>query len=340
MKARLDLSVVVPLKNEQDVVPELARRLQNVLDALALESEVILVDDGSSDGTHDLLCGLAERDPRFHVLSFSRNFGHQAAITAGLDYTLGRAVVVIDGDLQDPPELIPELIAAWRDGFDVVHAVRRSRREGLMLRLCYGLFYRVFRLISDLDLQVDSGDFCLMDRRVVRAMRAQPERVRFVRGLRRHVGFRQTCVAYDRDARAAGRSKYSFGGLCRLAIDGIVSFSSKPLRLATYLGLTTALAAVLLTVWVLADALAARTAPAGWASTLIVMLFLGAVQLVCLGILGEYMRVLFQEAKQRPPYLIMSKTGRRFARRPRTRRDERQAKPTVPAALRDQPSHA
>ncbi len=304
---RPDLSLVIPLRDEQDVLPELARRVCDTLDALKLDAEILFIDDGSRDRTPMLLSELARRDARFGVLTLSRNFGHQPAVTAGLDHARGRAVIVMDGDLQDPPELIPAMLDAWHAGNDVVYAVRRSRQEPFWLRLSYQLFYRVFRRLSDLDAPLDSGDFCLMDRRVVRAINALPERVRFVRGLRRHVGFRQIGILYDRDARAAGRSKYSLRSLVRLATDGLVSFSSTPLRIATYVGLITASLAVGLTGWVLVDALATHSAPPGWASTLVVVLFLGAVQLVCLGIIGEYLRVLFLEVKQRPPYHMLSR---------------------------------
>ena len=291
-------------------------RLRATVDAMELACEFVYVDDGSTDSTPALLQELTALDRRVRVIRLSRNFGHQAAVTAGLDHARGRAVVVMDGDLQDPPELIPQLLQAWQAGYQVVYAVRSRREASWPLRLGYALFYRVLRAISDFDIPVDSGDFCLLDRRAVLALRRLPERARFVRGLRRYVGFRQVGVPYERPARAAGRSKYSWGALARLACDGVVSVSSKPLRIATFLGLATAAMAAVLTGWVVADALASRTAPRGWASTMIVVLFMGAVQLVCLGIVGEYLRQIFLETKQRPSYIVdRAHPRQRLARR-------------------------
>jgi dolichol-phosphate mannosyltransferase len=314
---RPDLSVVIPLKDEQDVLPALYERLSATLGGLPVISEVVFVDDGSRDATPRLLARMARNDARVRVVCLSRNFGHQAAISAGLDNARGRAVVVMDGDLQDPPEVIPRLLDAWHAGNDVVYAVRRKRQEPWLKRLAYSAFYRLMRNASELDMPLDSGDFCLMDRRVVLALRRLPERSRFMRGLRRYVGFRQIGVDYDRPARPAGRSKYTLGRLIALACDGLVSFSSRPLRLATYLGLTTALAAASLTCWVVADALATHTAPRGWASTMIVVLFMGSVQLVCLGIAGEYLRQIFIETKRRPSYIIERRFGGQKPRRTR-----------------------
>ena len=250
------------------------------------------------------LAALQADDPRLAVLTLSRNFGHQAAVSAGLDHARGQAVVVLDGDLQDPPELIPELLEQWRSGFDVVYAVRRHRAENPLKRLGYHVFYRLMRIVSDLDIPLDSGDFGLMDRRVVDALRDLPEQARFLRGLRSFVGFRQTAIEYDRPARAAGQPKYSLTALARLALDGLVSFSSTPLRLATALGLTTAALALALIAWVLLDAFHHHTAPRGWASILAAVLFMGAVQLISLGIIGEYVRLIFVESKRRPTYIV------------------------------------
>lgn len=298
------LSVVVPLKDEQDTIDALHQRLRSTLDGMSLTSELVLVDDGSTDATPVLLADILRRDESVRVVRLSRNFGHQAAVTAGIDHARGRAIVIMDGDLQDPPELIPSLVDAWRCGFDVVYAVRRRRVAAWPMRVAYTAFYRIFRQVSDVDMPLDSGDFCLIDRRVARAMRALPETSRFVRGLRSYVGFRQTGVPYDRPARSAGASKYGLRALVLLACDGLISFSGRPLRLATYLGLTTAVVALALTMWVLADAMATHTAPRGWASTMVVVLFMGAVQLVCLGIVGEYLRQIFVETKRRPTYIV------------------------------------
>lgn len=300
----VELSVVVPLFNEREAVPELHRRLGAALAGLGLPYELVLVDDGSTDGTADLLGGLHAADPAVAVVRLSRNFGHQPALAAGLDHARGRAVVVMDGDLQDPPEVIPELVRRWREGQDVVYAVRRRRPEGPPKRLAYALFYRALRAIGDLDVPLDAGDFCLMDRRVVAALRRLPERARFLRGLRAYVGFRQAPLPYDRPARAAGRPKYGLRALAALAADGLVSFSSYPLRVVTWLGVATAGIALALMIWVLYDALYSRTGPRGWASTIAVVLFMGAVQLISLGIIGEYIRLIFLEAKERPAYIV------------------------------------
>jgi polyisoprenyl-phosphate glycosyltransferase len=234
----------------------------------------------------------------------SRNFGHQPAVSAGIDHARGLAVAVMDGDLQDPPEAIPEFVRLWREGNDVVYAVRRRRKEGPAKRLGYFAFYRLLNAISDLDIPLDSGDFCLMDRRVVDTLKQLPETRRFVRGLRSFVGFRQVGLTYERAAREAGQPKYSFRALVGLAIDGLVSFSSYPLRMVTYLGLTTVSISLLLLVWVLSDAFYNQTAPRGWASIVVVVLFMGSVQLISLGIIGEYIRLIFLEAKKRPTYIV------------------------------------
>ncbi len=258
-----ELSVVVPLYNEQENVDLLHRRLTAVLVALGVRYEILFVDDGSRDATADQIDNLQRGDPHLSVLNLSRNFGHQAAVSAGLDHARGRAVMVMDGDLQDPPETIPRFHRLWRDGHDVVYAVRRHRKENPFLRLAYATFYRLLGAISELEIPLDSGDFCLMDRKVVEALRALPERMRFVRGLRSFVGFRQVGLEYERSARASGRPKYTTARLIGLAIDGLVSFSGYPLRLVTYLGLTAAVVAVGLMGWALADALVNHTAPGG-----------------------------------------------------------------------------
>ncbi len=216
----------------------------------------------------------------------------------------------MDGDLQDPPELIPQLVGIWRSGYDVVYGVRRHRKESLIKRVGYAAFYRIWNAISDLDIPLDSGDFCLMDRRVVEVLRHLPERMRFVRGLRTFVGFRQVGLPYERAGREAGTSKYSLGALVGLAMDGLVSFSSYPLRLVTRLGLATIATAFVLLAWVLSDAWLTRTAPRGWASMIVVLLFVSSVQLLSLGIIGEYIRLIFLEVKGRPTYVVAEPRSR------------------------------
>ncbi|MDR3621598.1 MAG: glycosyltransferase family 2 protein [Paludisphaera borealis] len=312
--ARPTLSVVAPLYNEHENVDELYRRTSAALAAIGLDYEILLVDDGSRDATPDLIDDLRRRDPRVVVLRLSRNFGHQAAVSAGLDHARGAAVVVIDGDLQDPPELIAAFVDKWREGYEVVYAVRRGRKEGWVKRLGYHAFYRLLSAISDLDIPLDSGDFCLMDRKVVDVLRHLPERMRFVRGLRSFVGFRQVGLAYDRSAREEGDPKYTMRGLMALAVDGLISFSGYPLRLVTYLGMITISIAIVLLVWVFTDAITNGKAPRGWASMVVTVLFMGSIQLFSLGIIGEYIRLIFLETKGRPSYIVRDYSGPRSER--------------------------
>lgn len=299
------ISVVVPLYNERENLATLHQRLTAVLGAMGYDYELVFVDDGSHDGTDEWIERLRASDPHVGLVRLSRNFGHQAAVSAGIDHARGDAVIVMDGDLQDPPEVLPSFVRLWRDdGYEVVYAVRRRRKESVLKRAGYFAFYRLLRAISDLEIPLDSGDFCLMDRKVVDALVALPERMRFVRGLRTFVGFRQIGLEYDREARAAGRPKYSFRALCGLAIDGLISFSSYPLHIVTYMGLLTAAAALAMSVWVFADAFASGESPRGWASLIVVVLFLGSVQMVSLGIIGEYIRRIFLESKGRPTYIV------------------------------------
>ncbi|HEV3164165.1 MAG TPA: glycosyltransferase family 2 protein [Isosphaeraceae bacterium] len=336
------LSVVIPLFNEQESLAELFERTLHTLEAGLLSFELVFVNDGSTDATPGLLDALAESDARVSVLHLSRNFGHQAAISAGLDHARGGAVIVMDGDLQDPPELIPQLVELWQDGHDVVYAVRRNRKEGALRRAGYFLFYRLLRMMSDLEIPLDSGDFCLMDRRVVDVLRHLPERQRFIRGLRTFAGFRQVGLPYDRPARQCGQAKYSFLDLIHLAIDGLVSFSSYPLHLVTHLGVVSLLVAFVMTVWVLVDAFTSGTSPRGWASLVVVVLFMSSIQLISLGIIGEYVRRIFIETKGRPTYIVRSihtqETSADADPRPRVGRGVRSSGPRGPARVRE-PQH-
>jgi dolichol-phosphate mannosyltransferase len=298
------VSVVVPLFNEEENLPELYRRLDATLGKLELDCEFVFVNDGSRDQTSAMLEDLCARDDRVVAIQLSRNFGHQPAVSAGLQQAKGDVVFVMDGDLQDPPEVLVQFLDKWREGCDVVYAVRRQRKEGILKRAGYWGFYRLLRGISDLDIPLDSGDFCLMDRKVVDALNALPEKQRFVRGLRTFVGFRQIGLEYERDARYSGEPKYTFRALVRLAMDGLVSFSTMPLTCITYLGFFSVLVSMGLAAWVLLHYCFSRQAPAGWSSTIIVMLFLGSIQLLCLGIIGEYLRRIFLEVKERPTYII------------------------------------
>jgi dolichol-phosphate mannosyltransferase len=302
--ARPRISLVIPLFNEQENLPELHRRLRAALDPLDIEPEIILVNDGSSDATPTMIHMLSQADPRVVGVMLSRNFGHQAAVSAGIAECTGDAVIVMDGDLQDPPEVLEQFIARWRDGAEVVYAVRTKRKEGLLKRTAYGAFYRLLRKLSDIDIPLDSGDFGLMDRKVVNALLALPERQRFVRGLRCFVGFRQEGLVYERAGREAGAPKYTFKALVRLAMDGLISFSSAPLNLITYLGLGSCVFALGLIAWVMGRAIIGQRPPEGWASTMVVVLFFGSVQLLSLGIIGEYLRRIFLEVKGRPTYIV------------------------------------
>jgi dolichol-phosphate mannosyltransferase len=309
--AGVELSAVVPVFNEEGSLRELHRRVTSVLEALELPYELILVDDGSRDCTPEIIADLCADDPRVKAVHFSRNFGHQAALAAGLQHASGRAVIVLDADLQDPPELIPELVAHWREGFQVVYAQRRKReREGLVKRGAAFLFYRTLKRITRFEIPADTGDFCLMDRTVVDLLNSMPERNRYVRGLRAWVGFRQTAVPFDRPPRYAGEAKYTFAGSFGLAVNGILALSKFPLRVATYFGLLVSIASFLLGLWYIAQRLIGHVEQVrGWASTIVIVLFLGGVQLLTIGIIGEYLSRIYDEVKQRPLFVVRERAG-------------------------------
>ena len=311
------LSAVVPLFDERENLPALYRRLSDSLAALGIDYELVFVNDGSADGTPELLDQLAEDDPRVRPIHLSRNFGHQAAVTAGLEFATGDAVVVLDGDLQDPPEVIGLLLERWREGLDVVYAVRTKRKEGVLKRFGYFAFYRLLRGISDLDIPLDSGDFCLMDRQVVDALNALPERSRFVRGLRTFVGFRQVGVSYERDARFAGQPKYTFRKLVALAQEGVVNFSTAPMRAMTWSAAGCLLGAIGIGCWMAGNALVNDAAPAGWLVAILVGCVLASLQLGCLAVMGVYLLQIFREVKARPTYIVR---GARQSRESRTAR--------------------
>ncbi|HLB50080.1 MAG TPA: glycosyltransferase family 2 protein [Anaerolineales bacterium] len=303
-------SIVVPIFNEEETIPEMYRRMAAVLDGLDGPSELILVNDGSRDNSLNLMRDLAVRDSRVKVISFSRNFGHQMAITAGIDHAAGNAVVVIDADLQDPPEAIPDLINAWKGGAELVYAVRAERKgETFFKKLTASLFYRLISSMTDLKIPLDSGDFRLMDRKVVEALKQVREHHRFMRGLSVWVGFKQAGVPYVRQERYAGTTKYPLKKMIRFATDGITSFSYVPLQLATTAGFVFAGLALVAIPIVAVLRLAGSDFFFGQATTLISVLFLGGVQLIFLGILGEYLGRIYDEVKKRPLYLISEKIG-------------------------------
>jgi len=299
------ISIIAPIFNESGNIPELHRRVSETMNAFGDEWELLFVDDGSTDGSTDMIRQLAQDDYHVRPVIFARNFGHQIAVTAGMDYSRGQAVVIIDSDLQDPPEVIPDLIAKWREGFEVVYAVRAEREGETWFKLFTAkLFYRLIYKITDVDLPLDTGDFRLLDRKVVNVLNQMREHHRFLRGMSVWVGFRQVGVPYKRAARYAGETKYPFRKMIRFASDAITSFSYFPLQLATYIGFLSAGISILAIPVVIILRLTGSQAFIGQATTLISVLFLGGVQLISLGILGEYIGRLFQEAKGRPLYIV------------------------------------
>jgi dolichol-phosphate mannosyltransferase len=301
----ITFSVIAPVYNESGCLPELYRRVKEALESTGEEWELILVDDGSRDGSTQLIQQLAQADAHVCPVIFARNFGHQLAVTAGLDYARGKAVTIIDGDLQDPPEVILELIAKWREGYQVVYAVR-SEREGetWFKKFTASVFYRLIYRITDVKIPMDTGDFRLLDRQVVKVMNRMRERHRFLRGMSAWVGFRQVGVPYRRAARFSGETKYPLKKMLKFASDAITSFSYFPLQMAMYLGFVCALISIVLVPVVAVIRAIYPQAFFGQASTLIAVLFLGGVQLISLGILGEYIGRLYDEAKGRPLYIV------------------------------------
>ena len=299
------ISIIAPIYNEAENIPELYRRIRDVLDSTGDPWELLMVDDGSTDGSTALIREHHARDPRVVPVIFARNFGHQIAVTAGLDYARGDAVVIIDSDLQDPPEVILDLIAKWREGYDVVYAVRAEREgETWFKKFTASLFYRLIYRITDVDIPLDTGDFRLLDRKVVNVLKTMRERHRFLRGMSVWVGFRQTGVTYKRAPRYAGETKYPLRKMLKFAMDAITSFSYFPLQVAMYIGFISAGLSILAIPVVIIMRLAGSQAFFGQATTLIAVLFLGGVQLISLGILGEYVGRLYDEAKGRPLYIV------------------------------------
>jgi glycosyltransferase involved in cell wall biosynthesis len=301
-----EYSIVIPVLNEQETLDELQRRLTPVMNALDGSCEVVLVDDGSTDGSVDLMLQMRARDDRFKIVRLSRNFGHQIAISAGLDHARGNAVIVMDADLQDPPEVALELAKKWREGFDVVYAVREDRAGESKTRLAItGRFYRFLARLSEVPIPLDTGDFRLVDRRALEAVRSMPEHRRYLRGMFAWVGYDQVGVSYSRDVRHAGVTKYPYRKLLKLAFDGLASFSTAPLRLAMSIGSVVSIIAFLAGIVTIALWLfgVVQGVP-GWTSIAFGITFLSGVQLMVLGVMGEYIARIHEEVKQRPLYLV------------------------------------
>jgi polyisoprenyl-phosphate glycosyltransferase len=305
-----EFSIVIPVYNEAEVLLLLYERLTEVMVRLGVPYEVIFVNDGSTDASLMLLREMRAQDDHVKFVSLSRNFGHQAALTAGLDHSSGNAVVVMDADLQDPPEVIPELIAKWREGFEVVVAVRESRTgETAFKRGTALLFYRLLQKLTSTEVYLDAADFRLVSRKAVNALNTLRERHRFMRGLASWVGFRQTCVTFTRDVRQAGETKYPLRKMLRLALDGITSFSFVPLQLATYLGFGVSFISLVYVVYAIGLKLFTDELVPGWALVIVAILFVGGVQLITVGIIGEYVGRIYEEVKQRPVYVVDETAG-------------------------------
>lgn len=305
------LSLVLPVHNEQEVIATTYAALNTFGGQVKTQNislEIVFVNDGSRDKSPELLNQFSAQDERVTVIHLARNFGHQAAVSAGLDYATGDLVAVMDSDLQDPPEALLPMIDKWREGYQVVYAVREKRKESWWKRSGYWAFYRMLKMMSEIDIPLDSGDFCLMDRSALELLKQLPEKQRFVRGLRSWIGLKQTGVAYERAARAAGTPSYRLWHLVKLAMDGFVGFSNLPLRMVTRIGFFGLVSAILTGLWVLGsyayESLFGYPTPRGWASLACLLLFTSSLQLISLGIMGEYLARIFLEVKQRPTYLI------------------------------------
>lgn len=310
------ISIVIPCFNEEEVLRPLRERLTAACNGWKHRWEVIAVDDGSRDSTWEILKRYQSEDPRWKGLSFSRNFGHQAAVSAGLHHATGDAVFIIDADLQDPPEELHRFIAKWEEGYDVIYGVRQKRKEGMLKRFCYWAFYRLMAKAVQFEIPLDSGDFCLMSRRMVDTLNQMPERNRFVRGLRAWAGFRQVAIPYERHGRAAGQPKYDFTKLLKLALDGMISFSGLPLKVAAQAGFLVSALSLAGILFTLAQRIfrgffeSIGLAPVpGFATIVIAILFMGGVQLIFLGVIGEYLYRIFDEVKQRPGWIVREGLG-------------------------------
>ncbi len=304
-------SLIFPVFNEQANIQKLYQRTKTVIEKLSLDYELLFINDGSTDNSLELLRELHQKNSRVKIINFSRNFGHQTAITAGLNHATGEQIAILDADLQDPPEVLPQFFTKLDQGYDIVYAIREKRKESLLKRTLYSSFYRILRLSANISIPLDSGDFCVLNSRTLKAINSLPERNRFVRGLRSWVGFKQTGIKYERAARQAGESKYTTFKLFKLALDGIFSFTYVPLRLLTVFGFIIfclSLLGVLIAAYLRIFTTSYNRVP-GFATTIILIMFMGGLNMFSLGLVGEYVGRIFDEVKQRPEYVIESKIG-------------------------------
>jgi dolichol-phosphate mannosyltransferase len=307
--SKITLGIVIPCYNEEEVLPRLFERLENFVQQRSGATQILFVDDGSQDDTWDLLKSFTESHQYAAALQLSRNFGHQTAVSAGLANIQGDVIGVIDADLQDPPELFDQMLTKWEQGYQIVYAIRKQRKENPLLRATYFFFYRILRRIASVDIAVDSGDFALMDRKVVDWINRMGEHNRFIRGLRGWLGFKQIGLPYEREARAAGEPKYGLSKLLKLAMDGLISFSALPLKISGWLGLAAAMLGFIYLVVEMIKMVWFQRPPAGWPSLIAVVTFFGGVQLIILGIIGQYVGRIFDEVKGRPIFVSSGKSG-------------------------------
>jgi len=300
-----ELSFIIPLYNEEEVFEELATRLTKVMDTIGYTSEVVLINDGSRDKTQLLMESLAQRDKRFCCVFLSRNFGHQLALSAGMEHASGTiGALILDGDLQDPPELISSFMEKYNEGYDVIYAIRRDRKEGLVMKMLYSIYYRILKSMASITIPLDSGDFAFMSRRVLNIIISMPEQSRFIRGMRAWVGFKQTGVEYSRDERAYGASKYSISSLIKLGMNGIFNFSEIPIRFISRLGVGTILLSFFYLIYVFVKLIMGIEIPEGFTSLVFLITLFSGVQLLSIGVLGEYLIRIFFQTKGRPLYIV------------------------------------
>lgn len=305
MKNKPNVSIVIPLYNEELIFPQLIERLNSLISEGLLEIEFVLVDDGSEDKTSEMMRELAIKDAHYNCIFLTKNYGHQEAITAGMNYANGsEAVMLMDGDLQDPPELVFDFYQKIKEGYDVVYAVRKKRKEGFLLKLAYWLYYRIQRLLTKEKMPLDSGDFSMMSRRVVNLLNSFPEKTRYLRGLRSWVGFKQIGYEYERASRTAGETKYSLGYRFKFGFDGIISFSDIPLQLVTKLGMLTIFISFIYIAVLIYKKLVYNNVMEGFTTLFIGLALFSGVQLICLGLIGEYLGRVYKEVKNRPPYIV------------------------------------